>query len=86
MPKRCRQAPEFRQEPLPHPRGRGYGDFKMAVGEAVVEELRPIRERYETFISDKKELERIYKEGAERAGYIARKTAFKAMKKVGFVL
>ena len=66
--------------------GRGYGDFKMAVGEAVVEELRPIRERYETYISDKRELERIYKEGAEKAAYIARKTASKAMKKVGFVL
>lgn len=66
--------------------GRGYGDFKLAVGEAVVEELRPIRERYETFISDKKQLEQIYKEGAEKAGYIARRTAGKAMKKVGFVL
>ena len=66
--------------------GRGYGDFKMTVGEAVVEELRPIRERYETFISDKKQLEQIYKDGAERAGYIARRTASKAMKKVGFVL
>lgn len=66
--------------------GRGYGDFKMTVGEAVIEELRPIRERYETFISDKRELERIYKEGAEKASYIARKTASKAMKKVGFVL
>lgn len=66
--------------------GRGYGDFKTAVGEAVVEELRPIRERYETFIADKKQLEDIYKDGAERAAYIARRTASKAMKKVGFVL
>lgn len=66
--------------------GKGYGDFKTAVGEAVVEELRPIRERYDTFISDKKQLEDIYKQGAERAFYTARKTASKAMKKVGFVL
>ncbi len=66
--------------------GKGYGDFKTAVGEAVIEELRPIRERYETFISDKKQLEDIYKEGAERAYYTARKTARKAMKKVGFVI
>ncbi|MBQ2274481.1 MAG: tryptophan--tRNA ligase [Clostridia bacterium] len=66
--------------------GKGYGDFKIAVGEAVVEELRPIRERYDTFISDKKQLEDIYKQGAERAFYTARKTASKAMKKVGFVL
>ena len=66
--------------------GKGYGDFKTAVGEAVVEELRPIRERYDTFISDKKQLEDIYNQGAERAFYTARKTASKAMKKVGFVL
>ena len=66
--------------------GRGYGDFKTAVGEAVVEERRPLRERYETFIADKKQLEDIYKDGAERAAYIARRTASKAMKKVGFVL
>ena len=66
--------------------GRGYGDFKMAVGEAVAEELRPIRERYETFISDKKQLEDIYRRGDEKAAYIANKTLSKVMKKVGFVL
>ncbi len=66
--------------------GKGYGDFKMAVGEAVVEELRPIRERYEAIIKDKAALEALYKEGAEKANYVARKTLSKAMKKVGFVL
>ena len=66
--------------------GKGYGDFKAAVGEAVIEELRPIREKYDTFIADKKQLEDIYKQGAERAFYTARKTASKAMKKVGFVI
>ncbi len=66
--------------------GKGYGDFKMAVGETVADELRPIKEKYETFIADKKQLEDIYKNGAERAGYVARKTLGKAMKKVGFVL
>ncbi len=66
--------------------GKGYGDFKTAVGEAVIEELRPIREKYDTFIADKKQLEDIYKQGAERAFYTARKTASKAMKKVGFVI
>jgi len=66
--------------------GKGYGDFKLAVGEAVAEELRPIRERYETFISDKKQLEDIYREGAQKAEYTARKTLSKVMKKVGFVL
>ena len=66
--------------------GKGYGDFKMAVGEAVVEELRPIRERYEAIIKDKSALEALYREGAEKAEYVARSTLSKAMKKVGFVL
>lgn len=66
--------------------GRGYGDFKMAVGETVADELRPIQEKYETFISDKKQLEDIYRQGAEKAEYVARRTLGKVMKKVGFVL
>lgn len=66
--------------------GKGYGDFKLAVGEAVAEELAPIKEKYEEFISDKAELERIFREGDDRAEHIARKIYFKAMKKVGFVL
>ena len=66
--------------------GKGYGDFKMAVGEAVVEELRPIRERYDAIIKDKAALEALYRDGAQKAEYVARKTLSKAMKKVGFVL
>ncbi len=66
--------------------GRGYGDFKTAVGEAVVEELRPIRERYEAIIKDKKALEELYREGARKAEHTAMRTLSKAMKKVGFVL
>ena len=66
--------------------GKGYGDFKLAVGEAVADELAPIKENYDKIITDKGELERIFREGAERAERVARKTYFKAMKKVGFVL
>ncbi len=66
--------------------GKGYGDFKLAVGEAVADELAPIKERYNTFISDKKQLEDIYRLGDQRAEYIANKTICKVMKKVGFVL
>lgn len=65
--------------------GIGYGDFKLAVGEAVADELAPIKARYDEIISDKTELERIYSEGTAEAEKIARKTYFKAMKKVGFV-
>ena len=66
--------------------GKGYGDFKTAVGEAVVEELRPVGEKYNMYISDKAQLEAIYKEGAMKADYLARKTLYKVMKKVGYVL
>ena len=66
--------------------GRGYGDFKMAVGESVADALAPIKASYDEIIKDKKALEVLYKEGAEKAEYVARKTYFKAMKKVGFVV
>jgi len=66
--------------------GKGYGDFKLAVGEAVADTLNPIKENYDRIIADKGELERIFREGADRAERVARKTYFKAMKKVGFVL
>ena len=65
---------------------KGYGDFKLAVGEAVADELAPIKEKYEKIIADKAELERIFREGDARAEAVARKTYFKAMKKMGFVL
>ena len=63
----------------------GYGVFKPAVGEAVVELVRPIREKTEQMLGDKAYLESIYKEGAERASYLANKTLRKVYKKVGFV-
>ncbi len=66
--------------------GKGYGEFKLAVGESVADTLAPIKLAYDKIIKDKKALEILYKQGAEKAEYIARKTYFKAMKKVGFVL
>ena len=65
--------------------GQGYGVFKPAVGEAVVELLRPIREESERIMADKAYLESVYKEGAERARYLAQKTLSKVQRKVGFV-
>lgn len=65
--------------------GKGYGDFKLAVGEAVVELLRPIREKAEQLMQDKDYLASIYREGAERASSVAYKTLRKVYKKVGFV-
>lgn len=66
--------------------GQGYGVFKPAVAEAVIEELRPIRESFDYYMKDKKQLETIFKAGAERAERIANRTVGKAMKKIGFVL
>lgn len=65
--------------------GAGYGVFKTTVGEAVVELLRPVREEAERLFADKAYLESVYKDGAERAAYVADKTVRKVYKKVGFV-
>ncbi len=64
--------------------GQGYGVFKPAVGDAVVEALTPIREEAKRLMADKAYLENVYKEGAEKASYIANKTLRKVYKKVGF--
>ena len=63
----------------------GYGRFKLAVGDAVVECLRPIREEAQRILSDKAYLESVYKAGAEKASYVANKTLRKVYKKIGFV-
>ena len=65
--------------------GKGYGGFKTAVGEAVVELLRPIREEAERLMADKAYLEQVYRDGAERAGRRAQRTVSKVYKKLGFV-
>jgi len=64
--------------------GQGYGKFKPVVGEAVIEHLRPIREEAERLIKDKAYLEDVYRQGAEKASYVANKTLRKVYKKVGF--
>ena len=64
--------------------GKGYGDFKLAVGEAVAAELAPIQERYKQYLSDKAYLEMIMKQNSEKAAYLARKTLSKVYRKVGF--
>ncbi len=65
--------------------GQGYGAFKPKVGEAVVETLRPIREEATRLMKDKAYLESVYREGAQKASYVAEKTLRKVYKKVGFV-
>ena len=63
----------------------GYGVFKPAVGDAVVELFRPIREEAQRLMADKAYLEDTYRQGAERASRIAGRTLSKVYKKVGFL-
>ncbi len=65
--------------------GKGYGAFKPAVAEVVVDRLKPIREEAQKLIKDKAYLNDIYKEGAEKASYVANRTLSKVYKKVGFL-
>ncbi len=65
--------------------GKGYGAFKPAVGDAVIETLRPIREEATRLLEDKQYLCSVYTEGAQRASVIARKTLRKVYKKIGLV-
>lgn len=64
--------------------GKGYGDFKMAVGEAVIAQLAPMQARYQEIIGEKTYLDGIMKENAEKAAYFANKTLRKVQKKIGF--
>ena len=65
--------------------GKGYGIFKPAVGEAVVELLRPIQAEATRLMADKAYLESVYTQGAQRAQALANRTLRKVYKKVGFV-
>lgn len=63
--------------------GKGYGDFKLAVGEAVAEELKPLQTRYAELMKDKAYIESMIKMNDEKAAYYANKTLRKVQKKVG---
>ncbi|MCQ2427473.1 MAG: tryptophan--tRNA ligase [Clostridia bacterium] len=65
--------------------GRGYGEFKLAVGDACAAKLAPVQEEYKRLLADKAYLESVMKKGAEEATYYARKTLSKVRRKVGFV-
>ena len=64
--------------------GKGYGDFKMAVGEAVVGVLKPLQDRFADLSKNKEYLDKVIKENAEKASYFSNKTLRKGQKKVGF--
>ncbi len=64
--------------------GKGYGDFKLAVGETVADKLAPMQAEHNKLLADKAYLEKVMADGAERANKIARKTLSKVYKKIGF--
>jgi len=65
--------------------GKGYGDFKVAVAEAVIEKLRPIQQRFDEFINNKDYLTEQYRKSAEFALRLSQRTLDKVMKKIGYV-
>lgn len=65
--------------------GKGYGDFKLAVGEAVADGLEPLREKYEYYMNNKDYLLTVYTQSAEKAAYLASKMLSKVQKKIGFI-
>ena len=64
--------------------GKGYGDFKLAVGETVADKLGPIQREQARLLNDKAYLENVLKTNAQRAAYAANKTLSKVYKKIGF--
>ena len=65
--------------------GRGYGDFKLAVGEVTADALAPVQQKFHELLADKTGLEAQMRRGAEEANYYARKTLSKVQRKLGFV-
>ena len=65
--------------------GKGYGDFKLAVGEVTADALAPVQRAYADYLTDKAGLEAQMKKGAEEASWYARRTLSKVQKKLGFV-
>ena len=66
--------------------GRGYGDFKMACGEACADALAPVQAEYNRLMADKAYLESVMQKGAEEASAAARRTLAKVKKKIGFII
>ncbi|NOH15219.1 tryptophan--tRNA ligase [Clostridium cochlearium] len=66
--------------------GLGYAKFKKDVAEAIIAEVEPVQKEVKRYLEDKSYLEEIYKEGAQKATYVANKTLSKMKRKIGFVL
>ncbi len=64
--------------------GKGYGDFKLAVGEACADALAPVRDEFSRLMADKAYLEGVMRKGSDEASYYAQKTLSKVYRKIGF--
>lgn len=64
--------------------GKGYGDFKVTVADAVIEELKPLQAEFDRILKDRAYLEDCMKNGAQAATAVSQRTLSKAMKKIGF--
>lgn len=66
--------------------GKGYGDFKMAVAEAIIQKLEPLQKRYNELLENPGELKAIYEKGAKKARERADKIVEEVYRKVGLIL
>lgn len=66
--------------------GLGYGKFKEDLAEVIIEGLKPIQEKFDSYMKNKDYLESVYKQGAEKARYISNKTLRKVYRKIGFII
>lgn len=73
------------EELVEYYKGKGYAELKKDVAEAIITELEPIQLKVKEILKDKSYLEGIYKEGAEKANYVAMKTLRKMQKKIGLI-
>lgn len=80
----CTCTNKSAQEAVREFEGKGYGEFKLAVGEAVVSVLKPVQEEFNRLLKDKAYIDGIIKENADKAAYYAGKTLRKVEKKIGF--
>lgn len=65
--------------------GKGYGDFKLAVGEACADALAPVQNEFARLAADKAYLEDVMAKGAENAARDAARTMSKVRRKLGFI-
>ena len=75
---------ETPQEAVKEFEGKGYGELKPAVAEAVISVLKPLQEEYARLSKDKAYIDSVIKNNAEKASYVSQKTLRKVQRKVGF--